>query len=269
MILCGKLTGMSDVVPTQRLPQPLPDGQATWTMESLAARPARLSAVVIDVLVDRIVSGEYSPDGLLPPEPALCRSFEVSRSVVREALKVLQEKGLVIVRQGHGTLVAAFGEWNLLDPVVLAAVVRHDEQREVVDDLVEVRAALEARMAARAASTRTDGDLWRLRELVQELGEALGDDPRYLALDTRFHDELMRISSNRLARAVVHSIHDQARSSAWYHDHTAEDLRFTHRGHLAILEQIEASDQDGAAEAMRQHIISMWHRKRRGSLMRP
>lgn len=263
------LTSMSDVVPAPRLPQPLPDGRATWTIESLAARPLRLSAVVIEVLVNRIVSGEYPPDGLLPPEPVLCQSFEVSRSVVREALKVLQEKGLVTVRQGHGTLIADFGEWNLLDPVVLAAVVRHDQQREVVDDLVEVRAALEARMAARAALARTDDDLRRLRELVQALGEALEEDPRYLVLDTRFHDELMRISSNRLARAVVHSIHEQARSSAWYNDHTAEDLRFTHRGHLAILEQIEAGDEDGAAEAMRQHIISMWHRKRRGSLMQP
>jgi GntR family transcriptional regulator, galactonate operon transcriptional repressor len=263
------LTGMSDAVPAQRLPQSLPDGGTTWTIQSLAARPARLSAVVIQVLVNRIVSGEYLSEALLPPEPALCQSFEVSRSVVREALKVLEEKGLVTVRQGHGTLVADSGEWNLLDPIVLAAMVRHDEQREVVDDLVEVRAALEARMAARAASSRTDDDLRRLRELVRELGEALEEDPRYLALDTRFHDELMRIPSNRLARAVVHSIHDQARSSAWYNDHTAEDLRFTHRGHLAILEQIEAGDQDGAAEAMRQHIISMWHRKRGGSLMRP
>src|SRR5579872_502849 len=111
---------MSDSVPTQQLPQPVTGDAATWAIASLVARPARLSAIVISELIDRIVSGEYSPGSLLPPEPALCQLFDVSRSVVREALKVLEEKGLVTVRQGQGTLVAGPGEWNLLDPAVLA-----------------------------------------------------------------------------------------------------------------------------------------------------
>jgi DNA-binding FadR family transcriptional regulator len=253
---------MSDPAPARQLP-PLPDDGAAWT---LAGRPARLSVVVIDVLADRIVSGEYPPGCLLPPEPALCRSFDVSRSVVREALKALDEKGLVTVRQGHGTLVADPENWNLLDPVVLAAVVRHDEQCQVIDDLVEVRATLEASMAARAAALRTDADLQHLRGLVRELEAAMGELAPYRALDTRFHDELMRISGNRLARAIVHSIHEQARSSAGYNDQAIDDLRVTHRGHVAILAQIESGDQTGAATAMREHIISMWQRKRERSV---
>ncbi len=259
---------MSDSAPVQQFPQPLTKEAATWAITSLAARPARLSAIVIDDLIDRIVSGEYPPDTLLPPEPVLCQTFDVSRSVVREALKMLEEKGLVTVRQGQGTLVADPGEWNLLDPAVLAAVVRHDEQREVVDDVSQVRAALEGRMAARAATMRTDGDLRLLRGLARELEEALAldDIPRYLRLDARIHDELMRISGNRLARAVVHSIHEQAKLSSGYNDPTVEELRYTHRGHLAIFDQIEAGDTEGAAEAMREHIISMWHRKRERSV---
>jgi len=255
---------MADPAPQVPAP-PVPDQGTLWTVPPLAVRPARLSVVVVTDLVDRIVSGAYPAGSLLPPEPALCRSFHVSRSVVREALKVLEERGLVTVHQGQGTVVADPGEWNLLDPAVLAAVVRHDAQRAVIDDLIGVRAVLEADMAARAAARRTDGDLRHLRELVQELEAAIEETARYAALDTRFHNEVMRISGNRLARAVVHSIHREARSSAGYNDHDVEDVRVTHRGHIAILEQIEAEDEKGAAEAMRAHIIAMWQRKRERS----
>jgi DNA-binding FadR family transcriptional regulator len=256
---------MPDQLPVQRFRTSRDEAAPAPTPPAPAARPARLSVVVIEVLVDRIVAGDYPPGGLLPPEPVLCQSFEVSRSVVREALKLLEEKGLVTVRRGHGTVVTEAEDWNLMDPVVLAATVRHDETRVVIDDLVEVRAALEADMAARAATMCTPAELGQLHALVDELGAVLAEPARYLAVDIRFHDELMRISGNRLARAVVRAIHEQARSSAGYADPYPEDLKLTHRGHLTILERIEAKDRDGAAEAMRDHIVSMWRcRRRRG-----
>lgn len=132
----------------------------------------------------------------------------------------------------------------------------------MIDDLVAVRAALEADMVARATTRVSDEGVEQLRELVAELERSVGDRPRYLELDTRFHDELMRISGNRLGRAVVRSIHDQARSSVGYNDARPEDLRLAHGGHVTILEHLTARDREGAAEAMHEHIISMWQRKR-------
>jgi DNA-binding FadR family transcriptional regulator len=256
------LATVAEFVPTRR-PAPAPPEDGTLRgLPSLAVRPARLSVVVVTDLVDGIVSGDYPSGGLLPPEPALCQSFGVSRSVVREALKVLQEKGLVTVHQGQGTVVTYPEEWNLLDPVILASLVRQHGPRDVLDDLLVVRAALEAGMAARAACVRTDEDLARLHVLREGLAGAMEDARRYIALDMQFHDELMRISRNRLARAVVDAIHRQARSSPGYTDADAEDIRLTQRGHLAILEQIEVGDQKGAATAMREHIMTMWRRKR-------
>ena len=240
----------------------LREDATTRAIASLADRPARLSSLVIDALTDRIVSGEYPPGTLVPPEPVLCRSFDVSRSVVREALKVLEEKGLLTVRRGHGTVVAGPDEWNLLDPLILAATVRHDKQREMLDDLVAVRAALEADMAASAAALVTAADVERLRALLRECEASLADFSHYLELDTAFHDELMRLSGNRLARAVVRSIHDQARASAGYNDPNRGDVELSHRGHVTILDRIEVRDGDAAAAAMREHIISMWQRKR-------
>jgi DNA-binding FadR family transcriptional regulator len=254
---------VSDPLRTEAPEPSQPPDLTTLALASLAGRPARLSVAVVAVLVDRIVSGEYPPGTLLPPEPLLCQSFDVSRSVVREALKVLQEKGLVTVRQGHGTVVGDAGAWNLLDPIVLSATIRHDERRETIDDLIAVRAALEADMTGRASTVMTDERIGQLRQLVAELERSVGDRARYLELDTLFHDELMRISGNRLGRAVVRSIHDQARSSAGYNEAHPDDLRLAHRGHVTILERLIARDHEGAAEAMRDHIISMWQRKRR------
>ncbi len=250
-------------------PVPVPPGSPAAgagrdATSPLRARPPRLSVVVIGVLVDDIVAGAYSPGALLPPEPALCRSFGVSRSVVREALKLLEEKGLVTVRRGHGTVVADPDEWNLMDAVVLAAMVRHDQGSGILDDLVAVRAALEAQMAGRAAMRRTDDDVRQLRATIGEPRALVTDAARSGLADARFHDELMRVSGNRLARAVVRAIHEQARSSAGYVDPDAEGLRLTQIGHERILKRIAARDGEGASAAVREHILSMWRRKRRG-----
>ena len=119
-------------------------------------RPARLGTAVVDVLVDRIVSGELEPGSLLPTEPRLSEAFSVSRTVIREAVKILEQKGLVRARQGQGTRVALPDEWNLLDPMVLEASVRHDKDLRILDDLVEVRRVLEAEMAREAAMKAPD-----------------------------------------------------------------------------------------------------------------
>src|SRR5689334_5546994 len=83
-------------------------------------RPATLAKAITAELVGQIVRGLHPSGTPLPPEPALCATFAVSRTVIREAGKILQEKGLVQVRQGTGTIVTAQTEWNMLDELVLA-----------------------------------------------------------------------------------------------------------------------------------------------------
>src|SRR5919109_1308950 len=94
---------VDESIPAEGLSEPPLGDSKPWPITSLAGRPARLSVVVVNVLVDGIVSGGHPSGSLLPPEPVLCQSFDVSRSVVREALKALEQRGLVRARQGHGT----------------------------------------------------------------------------------------------------------------------------------------------------------------------
>jgi DNA-binding FadR family transcriptional regulator len=225
----------------------------------MAARPARLSVVVVDALLEGIVSGRYPAGTLLPPEPVLCQSFDVSRSVVREAMKVLEEKGLAHARQGHGTTISPPDEWNLLDPAVLDATIRADETMQILDELVDVRVALESSMARTAARSMSDADLAELGELLEQMGTQLHDSERYLATDTRYHDFIMRCSGNRLGRSIIRAIHPHARASSRYSPPADdEDIRLAHLGHTAIYERLQEHDAEGAAAAMHEHIRGTW-----------
>jgi DNA-binding FadR family transcriptional regulator len=260
----GILLVVSDSVPAEGLPRPPPGDGNAWPIQSLAGRPARLSVVVVNVLVEGIVSGRYPSASLLPPEPVLCQSFDVSRSVVREALKALEEKGLVHARQGHGTTVTPPDEWNLLDPVVLEATIRADGTMQILDQLVDVRVALESDMARTAAGSMSDADLAELATLLEELQAQLQDAECYQETDTRYHDFIMRCSGNRLGRSIIHAIHPHARASSRYNPPAdEEDLWQGHLGHVAVYERLLRHDADGAAAAMREHIRGTWTLRKR------
>jgi DNA-binding FadR family transcriptional regulator len=247
---------VSDSSEVQPLSPPAHDDGNGW---SIARRPPRLSLVVVGALVDAIVSGRYPSGTLLPPEPVLCQSFDVSRSVVREAMKVLEEKGLARARQGHGTTVSPPDEWNMLDPAVLDAAIRADETMEILDALVDVRVALESAMAGTAAQSMGDADLAELGDLLEEMSTQLQDPERYLAGDARYHDFIMRCSGNRLGRSIIRAIHPHARASSRYNPPADEEsIRLAHDGHMAIYEQLRRRDAEGAAAAMQEHIRRTW-----------
>ncbi|GIH22777.1 GntR family transcriptional regulator [Acrocarpospora phusangensis] len=223
----------------------------------------RLGDVVVTHLVDRIVSGEYAVGTGLPIEQVLCDEFGVSRTVVRESIKLLEEKGLVRATRGRGTLVLPERGWNLLDPLVLEARIRHDRELSILDDLVNVRAALECDMAAQAARTISAGQSAELTAQRLVLAAQLGDPVRYAAEDVIFHDLIMQASGNRLGHAIIHSIHSKARLSSRYNGTpTLQELRESLAEHQRIEELILSGDADGAAAQMRAHILKSWARRR-------
>lgn len=232
-------------------------------LRTVPRRPARLGTAVVTELLDRIVSGQLPQLSTLPNEPTLCEAFGVSRTVIREAVKVLEEKGLLHARQGQGTTVAAYDDWNLLDPMVLAASVRHDRELRILDDLVDVRRVLEAQMARQAAANAREADLAEIGALLGKLSEQVATPAMYILTDVDFHDAVMRASGNRLARAVVRTIHSEARASTRYNgEPQRSDCEASNAGHAAIYERIAARDPEGAAQAMSEHILGSWMSRR-------
>lgn len=226
---------------------------------SWVERPANLAQALAAELVERIVQGRHVPGSPLPPEPQLCEAFGVSRTVVREAVKVLQEKGLVQVRQGAGTVVTPPTRWNLLDELILGVTIAADESLAVLDDVVVTRRLLESDMAFVAARLADDEVIERLSGLVDTMDELVGDPAAYAHYDLAFHDVVMQTSGNRIARAVVRSLESQVVNTARYTGRTERSLCVaSNRGHRRVYERIGAHDSAGAAEAMFTHITEAW-----------
>jgi DNA-binding FadR family transcriptional regulator len=231
-----------------------------------ARRPANLANALAGELVQRIVRGQYPPESAMPSEPALCESYSVSRTVVREAVKMLQEKGLVQVRRGSGTVVNPEVMWSMLDELVLTAIIAEDSGLVVLDDLVVTRRILESDMAHVAASQADDEVIAQLEQLVSAMDTLVDDPAAYAVQDRAFHDTIMRTSGNRIARAVVRALESQVVNTARYLGEIRRDLCVaSNAGHRNIYLRIADHDPQGAADAMFTHITEAWVVRRGGS----
>ena len=209
------------------------------------------------------MAGELAAGAPLPGEPMLCERFGVSRITVREAVKALEAMRLVEVRQGSGTTVRPREEWNLLDPIVLAALIDHDDDLGTLDEIIGLRRQLEGTMANRAADRLDDGLRATLSALLAQL-EASTDDPdQYLDLDVAFHEVIMGASQSPLSRAIIATLNSQAFVSGPYIGHpTTADRVKSNAGHREIFEALMAGNGDGAERAMSDHILQSWLRRR-------
>lgn len=235
-------------------------------LSSVAARvpAARLGVEVVRALVTAIVTGDVGPGDLLPPEGVLAQRFAVSRTVIRESVKRLEEKGLVTVAQGRGTQVTPTTSWNVLDPVVLSAFIDNDDSLGVLDELSVVRASLEASMASATARARTAEQLEQLRQILQRMQTSVdGADDSFRQADIDFHHLVMELSGNRLAQNIAKILFRRALESTRYHGVDAADaLQKTLAEHERIFDAIASGDAEGASAATQRHIADAWERRR-------
>lgn len=242
---------------------PSPPALALTVAEPWPRRPRRLATAVVEDIVDRLVSDELPAGATLPTEPVLCETFGVSRTVVREAVKSLEGMRLVTVQQGQGTRVRPLADWDLLDPTVLSAVIRHDAELSILEDLVDVRSTLEAQMAGQAAERADEGQRGLITARMAALEREVGDPARYLRADVEFHDAIMIASGNRLGRSMIHTLQVEAyRSLRYVGDPREAEMRTSNVAHRAVHDAVLGRDVEGAHEAMREHIIDSWRRRR-------
>ncbi|ODP39561.1 FadR/GntR family transcriptional regulator [Sphingomonas turrisvirgatae] len=226
-------------------------------------RRPRLSTAVVEDLVNAIVAGTYPPGTALPPENMLCDMYDVSRTVVREATTALTEKGLVVSQQGRGTIVRDSRSWNMLDPAILSALFQGDEGLRYLDNLSEVRTLLESAMAAKAAANATPELVAELAAQVETLERLVTMPSAYVHEDLKFHDIIMRMSGDRLSKAIIDGIQSEAlRTHGYSGKLSVEHVRATQDAHRKVYEAIAAGDADAAEDAMREHISGSWTKRR-------
>lgn len=145
----------------------------------------------------RIVGGEFAPGSRLPGEAVLMASFQVSRSVLREATRVLVAKGLVVSRQRAGVIVRPRSDWHLLDPDVLYWLIQSKPTGEFVATLMTVRRIFEPAAAALAAQVATEEQLRGVAEAYEGM-EAARTPEELLEPDLAFHRRIAEATGNDL-----------------------------------------------------------------------
>lgn len=234
--------------------------------QRMAPRP-RLAAAVVEDLVNSIVVEIHAPGSALPPENTLCDIYGVSRTVIREATTALTEKGLVVSQQGRGTIIQDPSSWNLLDPMILSALFRREDGLSYLDNLSEIRAALEAAMAAKAARKITPEAAAELTKQMEKLEGLITTPAGYVHEDVQFHDIIMRLSGDRLSKAIIDNIQSKALKTYSYSGRLNVDhVRATHEAHVKVYTAIIAGDEAEAARAMRDHIETSWNKRRPSKL---
>jgi GntR family transcriptional repressor for pyruvate dehydrogenase complex len=215
----------------------------------------RLHEAVVDSLLRRIVSGGLPAGALLPAETVLAAQFGVSRTVLREATRLLAAKGLVRVKHGSGVWVQPADAWDRLDSQILFAQVQVSRDVRVLDDVLEARRLLEVELAGLAARRRTLADVAVLTEAIELLRATLGETGAFGQSDIAFHDRVFRSAHNLVLRnSVLPVIETLFQVRVRITDRRASHLEQSQAGHEAIWRAIVAQDEAAARAAMRVHV---------------
>lgn len=176
-------------------------------MTSAQMYPRRgLHGEVVHRIGLQILRGELQPGDALPTEDELSGQLAISRTVLRESVKVLAAKGLVEARPKTGTRVRARSDWNLLDPDVLAWRFEASPDGAFFRNIVELRRIVEPEAARLAAERAADTEIAELEAAFREMEAAVDDPDAYLEPDLRFHELILpRWSRSRICSSTAGS----------------------------------------------------------------
>jgi DNA-binding FadR family transcriptional regulator len=156
-----------------------------------------LHQAVAEDIGTRILRGEFAPGSLLPNEASWCRSYKISRTAVREAIKMLAAKGLIVSRTKIGSRVQPRERWNFLDRDMLAWYCKAMDRRKFLDSIQEVRLVLEPEAAALAAMNHTPQKLKLIDAAMTEMWAAKSHK-ELVAADVNFHLSILHAAGNEL-----------------------------------------------------------------------
>jgi GntR family transcriptional repressor for pyruvate dehydrogenase complex len=212
---------------------------------------SRLYEQIVQQIEESILTGERSEGSQLPAERDLAKQFGVSRTAVREAIKALQEKGLVDAFPGRGTFVTN-GTSNSMRRY-LDRIIKSGEP-DGWAYVVEMREILEPEIATLAAARATDQDLATMREAVEVMDDAGRDSDVFIEADLDFHLALAEAAGNPIVLSLIDSIVGLLREQRLRIFRIAGGPQRGQDHHRRILEAIERHDAPGARAAMQAHL---------------
>ena len=223
---------------------------------------SRLHVGPMRELLEEIAVGEHAPGDLLPREVDLAKRFDVSRGVVRECIRGLEERGVIAVTHGRGARVSEPASWDVLDPEVLRAMLAAPGGDALVDEALECQRLLEVDAAGLAAGRAGQDDLDSLTAAVDRMeaeaaraAKAPAAAERYRAADAAFHRAVVRAAGNRALARMTVPLHEALAAAA--------PAKTSKRGrdkeiaeHRAVVAAIAGGDAEAARRAVADHLGS-------------
>lgn len=201
---------------------------------------------IVSLIEKLIKNGKLKAGERIPPERDLAEKFQVSRNTVREALKALAEKAVVVSRRGAGTYVAEGALGCMIDGVTR----RHRRLAEIF----ELRKILEPQLARLAAQRITPSTLAALEEIVKEQRQALTTGRGQVELDEHFHRLIVDATNNSVLREVYETLHEVLAESRMRDLQSPDRNRHSLEHHQQLLGALKKHASEEAAQLMNRHM---------------
>lgn len=205
---------------------------------------------IAEDIENKVRTGELSVYDKLPSERFMSEDFGVSRNVVRESLKMLNEKGIVEIRKGQGCFIKKPTTEDASERVQEAIYYNNYS----LDEILDVRSAIELSSVEQIIKLCTKENIDNLKSYYKLMGESFENLSNYAKNDILFHLELVDCSKNKLAKMLVNAINNVTNDKLFKIHRTKSSLTLSQRQHKAMLKAIEKSDLEMLKTALSEHF---------------
>ncbi len=209
----------------------------------------KLHGQVVQELGRRVVGGHYPADKVLPNEELLCQELAVSRTALREAVKVLAAKGLLEARPRIGTRVRTKDQWNLLDPDILAWRCATGVDADFLRHLTELREIIEPSAAALAATSRSPEQLEAIAQALRTM-ETASTIAQWVQADLEFHTAVLKATNNPLLMPLAAIIGSALESLLGVTARTSDNFKQALPDHQKVFDAIRLQEPQNALHRM-------------------
>ncbi|WP_096188044.1 FadR/GntR family transcriptional regulator [Evansella halocellulosilytica] len=210
----------------------------------------KLSDIVLQDILKKIMVGDYKANEYLPSENELCTIYQVSRVTIREAIRGLAERGFVERQQGKGVLVINKSD-EIVSNAIYSMILRNSvEQKHVL----EVRKTVELQTARLAAQRATEDNIQEMKEALESMKTVSSSIEEYIASDMKFHLAIAKASKNIVFESIIKALEplltDNIQSTVDTNDRPELTMKF----HENIYKQILLKNPNAAEQSMREHL---------------
>ena len=215
-------------------------------------RQDKLSNQVADQIQDLILSKTIKLGDRLPTERELGEQFQVSRTVVREAIRILEARGLLDSQTGSGTYARALRGEDVVNSIGMY-LSSHDHTY-TIESIMEVRRVLEIQVVKLAAERATQENINQLEEILEQMCISSNDIDIYSQWDLKFHLTLAHACNNELFKILIEPLGEALFDVIWTASTTPGAIEDACRFHNEILNAIKNRDSAQAMELMKAHL---------------